>query len=169
MKNKDKDRGKINPIENPKIQIPAIIKELESVLKDTQISNEKKERLIHIVGSSVQTTYISPIPPPEILKGYNEVVNNGAERILAMAEKQSNHRMQLEDYAIKEQLRQSGRGQNYGLVIAIFGLVLAGVLAVLGYEKLAIVLATTTIVGLVTVFVLGKKKQQKSLSEKDIK
>lgn len=102
-----------------------------------------------------------PLPPPEILKGYNQVVENGAERIVARAEKQSEHRMQLENHAIKEELKQSGRGQIFGFILGVLGLLLATLLAILGHELIAGIFGTTTIVGLVTVFVVGKKTQSK--------
>ena len=40
--------------------------------------------------------WAGPIPPPELLAEYDQVIPNGAERILSMAEKQSDHRMRME-------------------------------------------------------------------------
>ncbi len=84
-----------------------------------------------------------------------------------MAENQSNHRIQLEDFAIKEELKQSNRGQMFGFILGIFGMGLAAILAILGHEAIAGIFGTTTIVGLVAVFVIGKNVQQKDLIEKE--
>ena len=84
-----------------------------------------------------------------------------------MAEKQSNHRLNLEDHAIKEELRQSGRGQIFGFILGLIGLGLAATLALFGHETIAGIFGTTTILGLVTVFVIGKKTQDKDLSDKE--
>ncbi len=121
------------------------------------------------MGVSIRkaSSFSGPIPPPELLDGYNEVVKDGAERIVAMAEKQSNYRMQLEDHAIREELKQSRLGQIFGFILGIVGLVLAAILAILDHETIAGIFGTTTILGLVTVFVLGKKAQKKDLEEKD--
>lgn len=113
------------------------------------------------------TSFRGPIPHPDILRGYNEVVKDGAERIVVMAENQSNHRIQLEDFAIKEELKQSNRGQMFGFILGIFGMGLAAILAILGHEAIAGIFGTTTIVGLVAVFVIGKNVQQKDLIEKE--
>lgn len=78
-----------------------------------------------------------------------------------MTEKQSAHRIQLEDHAIREELQQSRRGQNFGFALGVLGLILATVLALMGHEVIAGIFGTTTIVGLVTVFVIGKRAQQK--------
>jgi uncharacterized membrane protein len=83
-----------------------------------------------------------------------------------MAEKQSGHRMQLEDHAVKEELKQSRLGQIFGFILGVVGMGLASALAILGHEAIAGIFGTTTILGLVTVFVLGKRAQQKGLSEK---
>jgi hypothetical protein len=45
----------------------------------------------------VQASYFAgPLPPPEVLARYNDVVPNGADRILSMAERQGAHRESLE-------------------------------------------------------------------------
>jgi len=80
-----------------------------------------------------------------------------------MAENQSSHRIELEKHAIKEELRQSKNGQIFGFILAIIGMIIAFFLAYLGHEIVAGIFGTTTIVGLVTVFVIGKKRQDKEV------
>ncbi len=40
-----------------------------------------------------------PLPPPEILSGYDQAVSDGAERVFRMAEGQSEHRRRIENRA----------------------------------------------------------------------
>ncbi|MGL4598930.1 MAG: DUF2335 domain-containing protein [Bacteroidia bacterium] len=144
--------------------------EIKHLLADPNIPIDKRVEITKaflLVSIRRESTFIGPIPPPEILRGYNDILPNGAERIVAMAEKQSNHRMSLEDHAIREELKQSRRGQLFGLLLGVTGLGLATVLACLGHETTAGIFGTTTIVGLVAVFVIGKRTQQKDLSQKD--
>ncbi len=143
--------------------------EIQSIIDDPEIPKSKRDKIIKAfvrVISVRQASFSGPIPPPEILKGYNEVVSNGAERIVLMAENQSSHRIHLEDHAVKEQLKQSRQGQLFGFILGLIGLILATVLALLGHETIAGIFGTITIVGLVTVFVLGRNTQDKDLSEK---
>jgi uncharacterized membrane protein len=44
-----------------------------------------------------QTTeaYQGPVPPPEFMARYNEIIPNGAERLLAMAEQRQNAEIEL--------------------------------------------------------------------------
>lgn len=139
--------------------------ELKPIVEDQELPDEKKDAIIKALLIQKASSFSGPIPPPEILKGYNEVLENGAERIIIMAEKQSEHRMQLENHAIKEQLKQSRRGQNFGFTMGIIGLALATILSLTGHETVAGIFGGTTIVGLTAVFVIGKRLQQKERSE----
>ena len=143
--------------------------EIEKILADANIPEEKKQKLEDIFSLFIsESSFSGPLPHPEILKGYNEAVPGAAERIIKMAEKRLDHKIQLEnngfqlgDFAIKEQFRQSKRGQSFAFVVALFGLGLAGLLAYLDSEIVAGILASTTILGLVAVFANGKKEQEK--------
>ncbi len=128
------------------------------------VPQEKKEEAVKIISSltiKAASSFSGPLPPPSVLKEYNNVLENGAERIMKMAEMQSSHRIDLEKLAIGEELKQSRNGQVYGFILAIIGMGIALAMAVLEHETVAGIFGTTTIIGLVTVFVLGKKRQNK--------
>lgn len=124
---------------------------------------KKREELRHLL---IARSYQGPIPPPEMLAAYNEVLPDGAERILKMAEKQSNHRMELEKTAITRQLNQSGRGQIFGFIIAVIAICISAWLAVQGFTVVASVIGGTTVVSLVGAFVYGKLHQREDLKDK---
>jgi uncharacterized membrane protein len=137
-------------------------KDIEDIIKS--LPEEKQQKALKIFSSlSIEhsSSFRGPLPPPSILSEYNKVVDNGAERIMKMTENQSGHRIELEKHAIKEELRQSSNGQIYGFVIAIIGITSAFVLAMTGHDAVAGIFGTTTIIALVAVFVIGKKKQNK--------
>lgn len=141
--------------------------EIDSII-DELPTKQKRDKLRNLLSVRVlqQSSFKGPLPPPNLLKGYDEIVKNGAERIFKLAEKQSKHRITLEDHAIKEELTQSSRGQTFGFILGIVGLLLATLLAILDHETIAGIFGTTTIVGLVTVFVVGRRIQQKDLDDK---
>ncbi len=140
--------------------------EIEKIIKFVP-EDKKEEALKFITSLSIQTSsaFRGPLPPPSILADYNDIINNGAERIMKMAENQSGHRIELEKHAIKEELKQSRRGQVFGFILAVFGIIAAFVLAYLDHDTVAGIFGTTTIVGLVTIFVIGKKRQSKEQEE----
>lgn len=65
-----------------------------------------------------------PLPPPEILGGYDQVVSDGAERVFRMAEGQSEHRRRIENRASWTEtfLRIAGWASATGIgIIAVGG------------------------------------------------
>lgn len=80
-----------------------------------------------------EASFAGPIPPPDLLKGYEEVCPGAAQRIISMAEVQSEHRRALEkqmgDAAVEEmrsQFVENRRGQYLAAAIA-FAFLIAGV------------------------------------------
>ncbi len=110
-----------------------------------------------------QTTehFSGPIPRPDILRHYNEIVPGAAERILKMAEEDARHQRDIEMAALDAAKTESARGQHYGFLIGLSALITTGIALYLGYDKVAMVLGGTTVVGLVTVFVTGRLQMNK--------
>lgn len=119
-----------------------------------------------LVATQTTITRSGPLPPAEELLEYENVIPGGAERLLKMAENQSAHRLEMEKLIITSQQRQSARGQTYGLTIGLAGILTGAVLSYLGHDWVGGTIAGTTVTGLVSVFVIGKAQQNKSLSEK---
>lgn len=73
-----------------------------------------QKKLQNSISVSAQMTelYSGPLPHPDMLKEYNEVLPGAAERILAMAESQISHRQQME----KEEVRVSSRDSLLGII-----------------------------------------------------
>jgi uncharacterized membrane protein len=105
--------------------------------------------------------FSGPLPPPQILEKYNEIVPDAANRIITMAENQAKHRHQLESEAIKSEIRNSRTGLHYGFIIGIAA-ILGGVVCTLaGYQIGGGIIGGTGITGLVGVFVYGSRSKRK--------
>jgi uncharacterized membrane protein len=101
-----------------------------------------------------------------MLDAYNTIMPDGADRIMRMAEDQSRHRMDLEKITVTSQNKQGERGQTFAL-IAVLALVGAGIwTTVAGHGGVGGTIFGTTIVGVATVFALGKQSLKKSLAKK---
>lgn len=149
---------------NEEIETPESSKfpeELTSILSDPNIPEESKEKLekaFQLISLSSSQQFSGPLPPPMLLAAYDKSVNNGAERIMTMAENQSAHRIEIEKIAVKEELRQSSLGQIFGFILGLVGIGAAVWLALEDHDTVAGIFGTTTICGLVAVFVIGRKK-----------
>ena len=105
--------------------------------------------------------FSGPIPPPSLFRQYDQIVPGAAERLLQMAEKQSAHRIELEHSVVASDIRKSERGQRFGFCIALFGLVCAFILGLVGRELVAGVIGGGTLVSLASVFVYGRRQKEK--------
>jgi uncharacterized membrane protein len=107
-----------------------------------------------------------PLPAPEELAAYNQVIPEGADRIMKMAEQQSAHRISLESTVVNSQQKQSFCGQIFGLIIGLAGLGFATFAAVHGQPWFGSIIGGTTLVSLVSVFVYARRGQHAELNKK---
>lgn len=122
-------------------------------------------------GTSIQARFqgeffSGPIPPPNLLARYNEVVPNGAERILAMAERQGLHREGLEKQVVEGNLKSTKQGNNRAFILALV-VVLGGIyLMATGKDGWGFAAIITSLTALVSVFAIAKIEQRKERVEK---
>jgi len=115
------------------------------------------------------TSFQGPIPPPELLREYNEIVPNGAERIVKMAETQSAHRIHLESTVILGDDRRANWGLFTGFTIGVLIIVLSFVLVLKGHDTSGTILGSIDLVSLVGVFVYGRSKRVQEIQRRDQK
>jgi len=150
-----------NTIPSTPKDLPPEVKEILKNVPDEEKPNVIKEYLC-------VERFQGIIPHPKHLEEYNKIIPDGADRILKMAEKQSEHRIDIENRVIKSQIFQSKLGQLMAFFIANFSLVITYFLAIKEHEWVAGILASSTIMGLVSAFIYGKKGQRKQLDQKNI-
>lgn len=63
------------------------------------------------------------LPPPGVLGGYNEVLDNGAERLFEWAKDESEHRRGLEKRMTDSEISLTGRGQVIAALLVAIALV----------------------------------------------
>jgi uncharacterized membrane protein len=110
--------------------------------------------------------FSGPIPPPELLALYNNVVENGAERILAMAERQSAHRETIEAKVVAGNISAQRMGSAYAFILSLVAMaggiwLIQGGKSVTGLSAILADLAT-----LAGVFIYSRNKQAKERTEK---
>lgn len=111
-------------------------------------------------------TFSGPLPPPELLARYNDAVPNGAERLLAMAERQSAHRESLEAAVVTANIHSQKRGTWFGFIIAMTAILGGIYLVVIGKSSQGLAAIISSLAALTGVFIYGKAKEGKELREK---
>jgi uncharacterized membrane protein len=108
-----------------------------------------------------------PLPHPSLLARYDEVIPNGADRIMKMAEEQAKHRQYLEKKVINSDITRS----YSGLVAAFFlaaGSIGGGVYVTsIGQGIYGVAIFGATIISLVTTFIYGTNSRKRERDEKD--
>lgn len=110
--------------------------------------------------------YIGPIPPPSLLQDYDSIVPGSADRILRMAEQQSEHRQFLEKAVITGDNKRADRGLYVGAFVALS--VLGGSIYLIanGHDIAGGIIASIDIVGLVSVFIYGTSSRRSEREKK---
>ncbi|MFZ4580445.1 MAG: DUF2335 domain-containing protein [Myxococcota bacterium] len=125
-------------------------------------------QLSGLSGLSVQVEHrleqrSGPLPDPEALARYGEVVPNGAERIMALAERQASHRMDLERIALGGHLAASKWGQVFALVISLAALGSSVAIAFSTRDwKLAALPLSLSLLGVARAFVVGRESKPRA-------
>jgi len=150
---------------NPPSQIPS---QGSNPSTDPILLTPQEQLLARAVQSfSVRGEHFSgPLPPPEVLAKYNEVYPGLAERIMVMAENQSQHRQGIETRVINARTRNETLGQIFAFVLSlVFG---GGSIWLinLGKSLEGVSSLVSVIVALAGVFIYGRRRQEKELEEK---
>lgn len=131
--------------------------ELDQINQDEE---RPRGQLIH-----AERHFIGPLPPPEILAGYEQFFPGAADRIFKMTETQQSHRMKLETMVVKGNVSRSNLGLVLGFSVAIL-------FAIGGFYLLSIdkeISGWVSLAGAVLPTVLSyraaQQKQQKELDE----
>jgi uncharacterized membrane protein len=113
------------------------------------------------------SSYSGPLPPPEILREFDQVVPGAAERIMRMAEKQQDHRIRLESKVITSDTYRSWAGLG---LAGFLGFIIVGCGSYLifqGHDTAGATIITSTLIGLVTTFVHGTRSRRQERETKD--
>jgi uncharacterized membrane protein len=132
----------------------------------TQQSQQSQQALAREVVAIVQQQFSGPLPPPEMLERYGEAVDGGAERIMVMAEQQSEHRRKLEARALQTDSRNSLLGVICAFLLGLATVAMGGIVVLKGHSWPGTVIGSAGLVGLVSVFIYGTKERRKERESK---
>lgn len=135
--------------------------------KPTKNTNNNPQKIN--LALSRQTTWSGPIPPPEILAEFEKIVPGSAKLIIETAHDQTKHRMGLENHAVTEGFKKAKRGQAFGFILGVSGLIASVVLGLYNHDALAGTVAGISMGTLAIVLVIGRDRQRKNLEEKNPK
>lgn len=110
----------------------------------------------------MQAQWTGPIPPPGVLKQYDEVAAGLAERIVASMEREQEHRHEMDWKLLRIHKSIYARGQFIAALIALVCLTLGFVLGYHGHSAAAIAFVTGGLGQVVLAFLGSRDGQSKS-------
>ena len=102
-----------------------------------------------------QETYTGPLPRPDILARYDEIVEGGAERIFVQFEEQARHRRGLEHLDLTWGIVRSFAGLVAGLVVVLAMVWASYELIMAGHDVAGSILGTGSLATLAAIFAYG--------------
>jgi uncharacterized membrane protein len=120
--------------------------------------------LVQTAAAAVQ--FQGPLPLPQLLEGYENVVPGSAERIIRMAEDQQGHRFKMENKALTIESVSSICGIIAGFIIGMTTVIGGIIVAMSGREWSGFALGGTGLAALAGVFVYGTQSRRKEREER---
>lgn len=90
------------------------------------VKKQEQQDLAIVATSSRSLVYSGPLPPANEMAQYEKICSGSADRIITMAEKQSEHRQNIEHAAVCASNWRSILGVLSAFVIAITAIALCG-------------------------------------------
>lgn len=107
-----------------------------------------------------------PLPPPSMLREYEEIVPGISHRMFRQVELQSEHRRGLENRHLDASIRRSSRGQHFALLIAMLGLLVGGFLIYEDKQIYGFGVLLSGILPIVGSFLYSQYRQHRELERK---
>lgn len=132
---------------------------LERIMQDEQVR--------HMVMVQ-QKSYRGPLPPSELLSGYETFCPGATERFIGQLEANQKHQHEMEKLAVSATITRDQENRKYGFALTCLALIASVTLGVTGHDILAGTIATTTIGTILVTFILNRRPNN-SRDEKEDK
>jgi len=143
--------------------LQAVIGEVAEGSLESPLSAAEQRQIVRLVHSSI--SHSGPLPSPERLAAYEQVLPGSAKRIFLMAETQSAHRQEMEKAVILGNVSAQSRGVWLAFTLAITGMLLGFCLELRGHRLTGFGFFLSSLAALVGTFVVGRLEQRKERQE----
>lgn len=129
-------------------------------------SNRQPQQVQTQVAEARIEAFSGPLPRPDILIQYEQVVPGAAERIIIMAEQQTRHRQAMERTVIEGDTKRAYLGLWVGGFVTLSVLGASMFLISKGHDWAGALIASLDIVGLASIFVYGTISRRRERVQK---
>lgn len=104
--------------------------------------------------------YAGPVPSPQMLREYDDIVPGLADRLISVFEQQAKHRMGLEDKVVQDNSHRANLGLWFGFILGAMAILSAVGLSIAHLQVAGGILGGTGMVSLAAVFVYGSQQRK---------
>lgn len=132
------------------------------VLNDLDGNPNPQASLLQAAALQIEKNHHEgPIPSPQALSEYEEVLPGIADRIMSMAEKNAEHLRKKEQSLVDNHYQDKTSGRRYGFTLILIAFLVTWIAIERNMPYLAALIGGTTVLGIATIFILGKKANTK--------
>lgn len=134
--------------------------------KDDSQGNDDQLVKAGVVAGRFES-FSGPLPPPTVLEKYDQILPGAAERIIKMAERQSEHRRGMEAKNLNSDIINSKLGLAFGFIIAMTGII-SGAIVIVKSSEVVVggVISFSSLAALVGVFIYGSRERKLERKER---
>jgi uncharacterized membrane protein len=138
----------------------------EKIARTKSPENQKSQLVARRQEASLY--YSGPIPPPNVLAQYNDIIPDGANRIMKMAERQGEHRERLEWEVIRSNVSAQKMGAIFAFIIVMTAICLGSYLILRGKSIFGLIQMLAVVGAVAAMFVYSKETQKKERIRKNL-
>lgn len=131
--------------------------------REIRVAERPDERSVSVSETSLR--FSGPLPHPDILQAYESVGAGFAERIVTMAESQSEHRKKLEKEVVKSDTLRATLGLVFAFLIVVLSILSAVYLAIHDKTAAALAIAGGSLFSVVGAFIYQKSERSGNTPE----
>ena len=132
------------------------------------IPNKDDKDKAAILMATYEEKFSGPLPHPNHLAAYEQTLPGAADRILTMAEKQQNHRMNLENPVIPSEVQINKRGQWFAFILGLVLIISSTIIVLHGNVTAGTIIIVFIFLGYLAVYLRGKISMKANLKNKEV-
>lgn len=126
----------------------------------TQLLQRHKTDVAVAISSRTTSAFQGPLPPPNILRDYEDIVPGSAAKIIDWADSERSHRHRTETTIVRAETTRDLRGQLLAALVALAGFSVAAFALYLDHAGVAALITAMDIGGMVAAFIYGRRNSE---------
>lgn len=122
------------------------------------MAEEEEEEAFADVIEGAALGYSGPLPPPELLRQYEELAPGTVDRLLRLVAEEGRYRREVHKLEVENSRRERLTGQFLAAALSVLSLLTASYLVTRGRDAAGVVIAVTSLSATLAAFLASARK-----------